>query len=372
MTRCRSRSQWRSRPVNAKDAVPRPSKGNSNAMYVAWCWRESPKLKGLPLQSAARQPCTSLDSSTTSKGGTSRPSPGISLRPLVCWEIRLGEVQARGRPHQAGKRPCGKSDWNGLHFGSGQVYKKMPHLRKACWLRERMNTIVSVTTSFVLLTSRSPTARELRWRWVSQRLRKSNTMQCGLFTWTLAAGLTSLTDSDTLISPGCKCIEQKSILRRNTSTISTEILTTTCWCQTQGSIRWQSMTLSGIFGTSRTPTWIHTKPMRLKRSSSQIVQKRSEAKRKAEQTSAYGQGPAKKGTANPVARTSPKVEAASSSTSAGVCVARPPSVFPSRSTLHWWVAEVAPSLVPKGDQAWTCRMGRGISSAHLASTIVFV
>ena len=60
--------------------------------------------------------------------------------------------------------------------------------------------------------------------------------------------------------------------------------------------------------------------MRLKRSSSQRAKEKSGAKRKAKQTSAYGQGPAKKGTANPVARTSPKVEAASSSTSAGVCV----------------------------------------------------
>ena len=37
---------------------------------------------------------------------------------------------------------------------------------------------------------------------------------------------------------------------------------------------------------------------------------------KAEQTAAFGQGPSKKGTANPVAQTTPKVEADSSSTSA--------------------------------------------------------
>ena len=57
-----------------------------------------------------------------------------------------------------------------------------------------------------------------------------------------------------------------------------------------------------------------------KKQQSDRAKEKSEAKRKAKQTSAYGQGPAKKGTANPVARTSPKVEAASSSTSAGVCV----------------------------------------------------
>ena len=44
---------------------------------------------------------------------------------------------------------------------------------------------------------------------------------------------------------------------------------------------------------------------------------------KAEQTGAYGQGPSKKGTANPVARTSAKFEAASSSTSASVWLDRP-------------------------------------------------
>jgi hypothetical protein len=56
-----------------------------------------------------------------------------------------------------------------------------------------------------------------------------------------------------------------------------------------------------------------------KRKQSERAKEQNQAKRKAEQTGAYGQGPSKKGTASPVARTSAKVEAASSSASASVC-----------------------------------------------------
>jgi len=55
-----------------------------------------------------------------------------------------------------------------------------------------------------------------------------------------------------------------------------------------------------------------------KRKQSERAKEQNQAKRKAEQTGAYGQGPSKKGTASPVARTSAKVEAASSSASASV------------------------------------------------------
>ena len=58
---------------------------------------------------------------------------------------------------------------------------------------------------------------------------------------------------------------------------------------------------------------------------SERAKKQNEAKNKAEQTAAYGQGPSKKGTASPVARTSAKVEAASSSTSASVWLDNPQS-----------------------------------------------
>jgi ATPase subunit of ABC transporter with duplicated ATPase domains len=53
-----------------------------------------------------------------------------------------------------------------------------------------------------------------------------------------------------------------------------------------------------------------------KRKQSQRAKEKNEAKRKAEQTAAFGQGPKKKGIADPVAETIPKVEAASSSASA--------------------------------------------------------
>ena len=50
---------------------------------------------------------------------------------------------------------------------------------------------------------------------------------------------------------------------------------------------------------------------------SQRAKEKNEAERTAEQTDALGQAPSKKSTANPAARTTPNVEAASSSTSAG-------------------------------------------------------
>ena len=59
-----------------------------------------------------------------------------------------------------------------------------------------------------------------------------------------------------------------------------------------------------------------------KKKQSDRAREQNEAKRKAEQTGAYGQGPSKKGTANPVARTS-NVEVASSSTSASQWLNRP-------------------------------------------------
>ena len=55
-----------------------------------------------------------------------------------------------------------------------------------------------------------------------------------------------------------------------------------------------------------------------KRKQSERAKEQNQAERKSEQTGAYGQGPSKKGTASPVARTSAKVEAASSSASASV------------------------------------------------------
>ena len=59
-----------------------------------------------------------------------------------------------------------------------------------------------------------------------------------------------------------------------------------------------------------------------KKKQSDRAREQNEAKRKAEQTGAYGQGPSKKGTAKPVARTS-TVEVASSSTSASQWINRP-------------------------------------------------
>ena len=53
-----------------------------------------------------------------------------------------------------------------------------------------------------------------------------------------------------------------------------------------------------------------------KRRQSDRAREQNEAKRKAEQTGAFGQGPSKKGTTNPVARPSTATEIASSSTSA--------------------------------------------------------
>ena len=65
-----------------------------------------------------------------------------------------------------------------------------------------------------------------------------------------------------------------------------------------------------------------------KRKQSERAKEQNQAKRKAEQTGAFGQGPTKKGTASPVARTSPKVEAASSSASASVWLDNPQSSQP--------------------------------------------
>ena len=62
---------------------------------------------------------------------------------------------------------------------------------------------------------------------------------------------------------------------------------------------------------------------REKRKQSERAKGQNQAKRKAEQTGAYGQGPTKKGTASPVPQPSAKVEAASSSTSASVWLDRP-------------------------------------------------
>ena len=59
-----------------------------------------------------------------------------------------------------------------------------------------------------------------------------------------------------------------------------------------------------------------------KKKQSDRAREQNEAKRKAEQTGAYGQGPSKKGTVKPVARTS-TVEVASSSTSASQWINRP-------------------------------------------------
>ena len=94
-----------------------------------------------------------------------------------------------------------------------------------------------------------------------------------------------------------------------------------------------------------------------KRKQSERAKEQNQAKRKAEQTGAYGQGPSKKGTASPVARTYAKVEAASSSASASVWLNNPqssqtgsPQWCSPRSTVHWRMADMAWTLVPKGHQ----------------------
>ena len=69
-----------------------------------------------------------------------------------------------------------------------------------------------------------------------------------------------------------------------------------------------------------------------KRKQSERAKEQNQAERKSEQTGAYGQGPSKKGTASPVARTSAKVEAASSSASASVWLNNPQSSQQDRSS----------------------------------------
>jgi hypothetical protein len=97
-------------------------------------------FKGEYLQTITRNQLETLGLLGDQARGSSSPRPTSSSGLKAMWKERL--------------------EWASLRFWTG--LQKMPHLRKACWLRERMNTIVSVTTSFVLLTSRSPTARELR------------------------------------------------------------------------------------------------------------------------------------------------------------------------------------------------------------------
>ena len=74
-----------------------------------------------------------------------------------------------------------------------------------------------------------------------------------------------------------------------------------------------------------------------KRKQSQRAKEKNEAKRKAEQTAAFGQASRKKGTTNPVARTSPKVEASSSSTSARAWLEQPQSASGDREYTGQWV-----------------------------------
>ena len=85
-----------------------------------------------------------------------------------------------------------------------------------------------------------------------------------------------------------------------------------------------------------------------KKKQSDRAREQNEAKRKAEQTGAYGQGPSKKGTAKPVARTS-TVEVASSSTSASQWLNRPQQSHSQddRQFTNWRMAEVAWALVPE-------------------------
>ena len=106
---------------------------------------------------------------------------------------------------------------------------------------------------------------------------------------------------------------------------------------------------------------LYKKNVEEKRKQSERAKEQNEAKRKAGHIGANGQGPTKKGTANPVARTSPKVEAALSSASASVWLkALSPEVLAApRSTVHWRTAEMAWALVPKAHQTRPHRMGAG-------------
>ena len=82
---------------------------------------------------------------------------------------------------------------------------------------------------------------------------------------------------------------------------------------------------------------VFIKKIEEKKKQSRRAKEKNEAKRKAEQTAAFGQAPSKKGTSNPVARTTPSAEAASSSTSARAWLDAPQSASGDREYTGKWV-----------------------------------
>ena len=125
------------------------------------------------------------------------------------------------------------------------------------------------------------------------------------------------TDFITLDNLGCTCAALKFTLKMSTLIILVDILSTISWWPTTVLFKFPSRNLAVISTTSRIRTEQATSEM-LKRSANSL--KRQNAKRKAEQASAYGPAPAKKGTISSDARTS---ESATTSSGAASSSSRP-------------------------------------------------
>ena len=97
-------------------------------------------FKGEYFQTITRNQLETLGLLGDQARGSSSPRPTSSSGQKVVWKERM--------------------EWASLRFWTG--LQKMPNLRKACWLRERMNTIVSVTTSFVLLPKPDRTRAQVK------------------------------------------------------------------------------------------------------------------------------------------------------------------------------------------------------------------
>ena len=274
MTRCRRRSPWRSRSANAKDAVPRLSKGNWSAMFVAWCWKVSQRQSEQQSLRDAKLPDTNWEFSTISKVNIFRRSLEINLKPWALEMTKHVAALVLKTTSSEEQKAVWKERSNWAMNASWTGSQEMRHLQRACWQRGRMRTIVKGMTFCVPLISQSLIGLVPRWRWVFLKPRKWSTTLCALSIWISTAVQTCLIGSGALMRLGCTCTEPRSTVRRSTLIILEGLLTAIFRCQTQGLIRWRSMMQSATFGISRRLIWIRTKPMHWIRSSSQIVQKR--------------------------------------------------------------------------------------------------
>ena len=322
-----SRCWSRLRPNNVNDVSQKPSKDNLNAMSVDWCLKELARPTEPRSLNAAKPHFTSWGPIMTLRESTCRASHSISWSHLDFSEIRPVEVQAPRQICSSVQKAGMKELWALDLTLLQNVSQRTQLLLKVSSMKVRTNMTANATIFCGQHIFRNRTGPKHRSGWEYLSSRSWSTMPWDLFFWTSPAVLTCPVHSSTLINHGFTCTELRSFPRRSTSNTWRGILITICCFHARVSTMWQFTTLRDTWNGSRPKMKILTRRT-LRRSANSLREpgsKMNQAKRKAEQTGAFGQGPTKKGTASPVARTPAKVEAASSSASASVWLNNPQS-----------------------------------------------